>query len=88
MWVKSYSTDEVSVGCNLWDGSFLGEGVERDGEWGRDELGEVEAAAEVFSGEEDGDLDERDGYPLRERSIDADVFLIDLHVQQRLYKQI
>jgi hypothetical protein len=42
----------------LGDGAFLGESVEWEGEGGRDELGEVDAAAEVVPGEEGVDLGE------------------------------
>ena len=43
----------------MGDGAFVGERVEREGEGGGDEAGEVETAGDVFAREEEVDLGRR-----------------------------
>jgi hypothetical protein len=48
---RRYLDDEFLVVGDLLDASFLHEGVERDGEGGLDEAGEVEVVTKIFPGE-------------------------------------
>lgn len=47
----------MAISGDLGDGAFVGDGVEREGESGGDEAGEVETVGEVFAREEEVDLD-------------------------------